>query len=192
MQAGFPLYDEAGTKPASSAVIDFVQSGAPPLVFMPGTAQRETADFFRAAVQACEQLGRRGLLLGAVPDDLARSLPASVHAAAYAPFDWLLPYAGALVHHGGIGSCAQALRAAVPQLIVPSGYDQFDNAMRIERLGVGRVLRGGVQGLARMPAQLKKLVRDESVRQACATRAPMTRPDAARSAIVTLAARLAP
>jgi UDP:flavonoid glycosyltransferase YjiC (YdhE family) len=30
------------------------------------------------------------------------------------------------------------LRAGVPQVVLPSAFDQFDNAMRIERLGVGR------------------------------------------------------
>jgi hypothetical protein len=40
--------------------------------------------------------------------------------------------------HGGIGTVGQALRAGKPQLIVPFLGDQFDNAARVVRLGVGR------------------------------------------------------
>jgi rhamnosyltransferase subunit B len=42
-----------------------------------------------------------------------------------------------LVHHGGIGTTAQALRAGRPQLVIPMAHDQFDNAARVKRLGVG-------------------------------------------------------
>jgi UDP:flavonoid glycosyltransferase YjiC (YdhE family) len=45
------------------------------------------------------------------------------------------------VHHGGIGTLAQALRAGVPQLVTPMNFDQPDNAMRLARLGVSRSLR---------------------------------------------------
>jgi UDP:flavonoid glycosyltransferase YjiC (YdhE family) len=43
-----------------------------------------------------------------------------------------------LVHHGGIGTLAQAVKAGIPQLIVPNAHDQFDNGWRIEGLGLGR------------------------------------------------------
>ena len=56
-----------------------------------------------------------------------------------APFSYVLPRAAAVVHQGGIGTAAQALAAGVPQLVVPLKNDQFDNARRLERLGVARV-----------------------------------------------------
>ena len=52
----------------------------------------------------------------------------------------MLPRARALVHHGGIGTTAQALAAGVPQLIMPLGFDQFDNAARCRTLGVSTAL----------------------------------------------------
>jgi UDP:flavonoid glycosyltransferase YjiC (YdhE family) len=51
----------------------------------------------------------------------------------------LFPHAAAIVHHGGIGTMAQALRSGRPQLIVPYFADQIDNAARAARLGVARV-----------------------------------------------------
>ena len=42
-----------------------------------------------------------------------------------------------MVHHGGIGTVAEALTAGTPQLIRPLCFDQPDNGHRIERLGAG-------------------------------------------------------
>jgi rhamnosyltransferase subunit B len=53
------------------------------------------------------------------------------------PFSEVLPRAALLVYHGGIGTLAQTIRAGIPHLVVPSGHDQFDNAWRIEQLGLG-------------------------------------------------------
>ena len=60
--------------------------------------------------------------------------------AEYAPFSALLPRVAALVHHGGIGTCAQALAAGRPQLVMPMGFDQPDNAARLARLRVASAL----------------------------------------------------
>jgi rhamnosyltransferase subunit B len=55
----------------------------------------------------------------------------------YAPFAALLPHARLFVHHGGVGSMAEAFRAGVPQIVVPTAHDQPDNAAHLERLGAG-------------------------------------------------------
>ena len=61
---------------------------------------------------------------------------AEVCICAYAPHSLLFPRAAAIVHHGGIGTLAQALRSGRPQLIVPYFADQLDNAARAAGLGV--------------------------------------------------------
>jgi UDP:flavonoid glycosyltransferase YjiC (YdhE family) len=63
-------------------------------------------------------------------------LPGTMAAFEYAPYARIFPQAAAVVHQGGVGTVAQALRAGVPQLVVPFGFDQPDNALRLERLGV--------------------------------------------------------
>ena len=55
-----------------------------------------------------------------------------------APHAALFPRAALVVHHGGIGTLGQALRAGRPMLVVPWSHDQPDNASRVARLGVGR------------------------------------------------------
>ena len=190
VQSGFPLYDEQPLTQPTAALTEFMNSGGPPVVFMPGTARQAVGDFFSAAVKACQQTGQRGLLLGQVDEALLRSLPPTVRAEPYVPFGWLLPRARALVHHGGVGSCAQALRAGIPQLIAPHAYDQFDNAMRIENLGVGAVLMNGPHGLQEMGGRLRHLLGSVGVQEACKRWATQTRPEPAFESVAALVERL--
>ena len=54
-----------------------------------------------------------------------------------APHDKLFPHVAAVVHHGGAGTTTAALRAGIPQLVVPHVLDQFYWARRVELLGLG-------------------------------------------------------
>lgn len=184
-QVGFaPWLDPAAVLPPE--VDRFLAGGTPPVVFMPGSGRRDTRAFFRAAIAACISTGQRGLLLGDVPSDLLSELGPGIHHARYAPFHLLLPRARALVHHGGVGSSAQALRAAIPQLVLPSAYDQFDNAMRLEQLGVARRMRQDT-ALRDMAEALRDLLADQQVAQACLQWPSRVTPEAAQRASAELA-----
>jgi rhamnosyltransferase subunit B len=137
---GFPLYDERDATPLPDDLDAFLDSGSPPVAFTPGSANVHGRPFFEAAVEACARLGRRGLLLTRHPEQIPEGLPDGVRHVAYAPFGLLLPRVAALVHHGGIGTSAQGMVSGVPQLVMPLGYDQYDNAARMGRLGVARML----------------------------------------------------
>jgi UDP:flavonoid glycosyltransferase YjiC (YdhE family) len=117
-------------------VCDFLSAGPPPIAFSPGSANRGAHAFFAAAVEACDRLGCRGILLTKYDHQLPSRLPDSVRHFGFVPLSKLLPHTAALVHHGGIGTCAQALAAGVPQVVQPMAYDQFDNSRRLMRLGV--------------------------------------------------------
>ena len=171
LQADFLRYQESAMA-LPAGLQAFLGQGDPPVVFMPGTARQDTDDFFWQAMQACQALGLRGVLLGRLSSDLQAQVSArsaAFWAGAYVPFGALLPNARALVHHGGIGTSAQALYAGVPQLVVPCAYDQFDNALRLHRLGVASVLRhqGRGQLKARFQAQLQSLLQSPQVAAAC-------------------------
>jgi UDP:flavonoid glycosyltransferase YjiC (YdhE family) len=133
----FPLWDEATITAPQPALEEYLSSGTPPLVFTPGSANVQASEFFAAAVRACHRLGRRGLLLTKFAEQVPRELPAGVRHFAYVPFSQVLPRSTAIVHHGGVGTTAQGLRAGIPQLIMPLSHDQPDNAARLKRLGVG-------------------------------------------------------
>lgn len=56
----------------------------------------------------------------------------------YAPFEALLSRVQLIIHHAGIGTMAEAMRAELPQLLVPMAHDQADNADRLQKIGFGR------------------------------------------------------
>jgi UDP:flavonoid glycosyltransferase YjiC (YdhE family) len=58
----------------------------------------------------------------------------------YAPYSALFPRACAIVSSAGVGTVGQILRAGKPALLMPFAHDQQDNADRLRRLGVGRVI----------------------------------------------------
>jgi UDP:flavonoid glycosyltransferase YjiC (YdhE family) len=138
---GFPLWDQSATLEPNEEVEEFLQAGEPPIVFAPGSAMTQGEWFFAAAVDACQRLGRRGILATSYPEQLPRELPPGVRQFDFVPFSRLLPRSAALVHHGGIGTCGQGLAAGIPQLVMPMAFDQRDNAARLKRLGVAEAIR---------------------------------------------------
>jgi UDP:flavonoid glycosyltransferase YjiC (YdhE family) len=137
---GFRLYDEATVREPDPAVAAFLDAGEPPVVVTPGSAMKHGRDFFARVIEALQRLGRRGALLTRYREQLPDRLPDGIAHFGYVPFSRILPRAAALVHHGGIGTTAQALAAGIPQLVMPMAHDQPDNVARLERLGVGRSL----------------------------------------------------
>lgn len=146
---------------------DFLSEGEPPVVFTPGTGHRHAAQYFNTALKALNRLGRRGLFVTPHASQIPESLPAHVMWQAHVPFTVLLPRAAAVVHHGGIGTTADALRSGTPQLIVPFAYDQFDNGLRARRLGVAEVLLAKRLSVRRLQTQLAHLLASHQVKQAC-------------------------
>ena len=98
---------------------------------------------------------------------LPHPLPANILWQAHVPFTVLLPRVAAVVHHGGIGTTAEAFRAGVPQLVVPFAYDQFDNGLRAKRLGVADVLVAKRLSVRRMQRKLARLLASPEVSRAC-------------------------
>jgi rhamnosyltransferase subunit B len=134
----FPLEDSANAENIPETLRRFLDSGSAPIVFSPGSAMVHMRAFFATAINVCERLKRRALLLTPHREQIPETLPEFAHYESYVPFSWILPRAAGLVSHGGIGSASQGLAAGVPQLIVPMAVDQPDNARRLVQLGVAR------------------------------------------------------
>lgn len=150
---GFPFYSDAVLPPMPPALEAFLASGDPPLVFTPGSFQRNPGTFFQQSREACIALGARAIFLSPNGMEALQELPPTMIHFQYVQLQRLLPRAAALIHHGGIGTCAQAMRAAVPQLVTPLFFDQFDNARIVEEWGIGQSLPGRAYD-ARQAAQI--------------------------------------
>ena len=157
---GFVFYNGAGSMPPE--LEDFLTSGPPPIVFTLGSSAVWAAgDFYRESALAAQRAGQRAVLLvGEEPANRPQHLPDGVIAIDSAPHQELFPLASAVVHQGGIGTTAQALRAGKPTLIVPHANDQPDNAHRVERLGVARILSPRRYLAARVARELETLLSD--------------------------------
>lgn len=110
---------------------------------------------------AAKNLGHRAVLLigkdqhNKPPQNL---LSEDIAAFDYAPYSKLFPRSIAIVHQGGIGTTAQALRSGRPMLIMPYSHDQPDNAARAERLGVGRTIERTRYTNEQAATELKQLL----------------------------------
>jgi rhamnosyltransferase subunit B len=95
-----------------------------------------------------------------------------------------------VVHHGGIGTSAQAMRAGVPQLVMPLADDQADNGTRMRRLGVANLLFPkrftGEAGADR----LRFLMADDGVRRSARAVSERFRSSDSVSAVCTLVEEL--
>jgi rhamnosyltransferase subunit B len=137
---GFVFYDgDAGHRDLEQ----FLQQGPPPLVFTLGSAAvLDAGDFYQQSALAAQMLGQRAVLLvGSDPRNVPPVIPPDVCVANYAPYSKVFPHASVIVHQGGVGTTAQALISGRPMLVMPYSHDQPDNARRVRRLGVARIVR---------------------------------------------------
>jgi UDP:flavonoid glycosyltransferase YjiC (YdhE family) len=173
VQPGFPLHDRGEEGEGMPLALEvFLRQGEAPLVFTLGSSAVFAAGgFYTAAAEAARRLGKRAVLLvGQVELNKVPGVPPVAHAPAgerivtvpYAPHSELLPRALANVHQGGVGTTAQAMRAGRPMLVVPFSHDQPDNADRLRRLGVARVLRRSQVSAAALARELEQLLADEA------------------------------
>jgi UDP:flavonoid glycosyltransferase YjiC (YdhE family) len=137
------------------------------VVFSAGTATATAHDFFKVSIEASALAGLRAILVTPFAQQIPAALPNGMIHVDYAPFSTLLPKSAAFVHHGGVGSTSQALRAGVPQLIRPVAYDQFDNAARAVRLGVARELLPKQYVPQAVADVLTTLTTDSTLQQHC-------------------------
>ncbi len=123
--------------PLPAAVEDFLAAGPPPVYVGFGSLpEKDPAAAAMALVDGVRRTGRRTILLrgwGGLDLDEAAS---DVLVVDEVPHGRLFPRVAAIVHHGGAGTTAAALRAGRPQVVVPHFADQPFWAEQVRRLGV--------------------------------------------------------
>lgn len=138
---GFCFHDGAEAWRMPDTLAAFLDAGGPVVAISSGSMSGQVgarfARFYHACIAATRAAGARALVIGAPAGVLPDPLPAGVYALAFAPFSHVYPRCAAVIHHGGIGTTAQGLRAGVPALVVPWGIDQFFNGGRMLRIGAG-------------------------------------------------------
>jgi rhamnosyltransferase subunit B len=168
---GFPFYrpGDVVRRELPLALQAFLAAGEPPVVFTLGSfAPQVAGEFYDQSLAAARALGLRVVLLAGKKDAarLMSIVGPKEHVCAEAAHNLLFPMALCIVHHGGIGTTAEALRAGKPQIIVPFFGDQPDHGARIESLGVGFALRLSAYNGEHATAALKRLLEGDYGRKA--------------------------
>ncbi|MGW4737752.1 glycosyltransferase [Nocardia xishanensis] len=123
-----------------SEVLAWIAEGEPPVYFGFGSMPiRDTHAVLGIVEQVCARLGKRGLVSAGWSDlDAANAETGpNVRVAGPLAHDIVFPLCAAAVHHGGIGTTFESLRAALPTLVCSVSFDQPMWGGQVERLGVG-------------------------------------------------------
>lgn len=147
----------------------FLESDTRPLAIftLSAAASNDAGDFYRESLNAAASLGIRALLVTsglAAAAHLPDPLPDWAYRIDYVAFDDVFPHAAVIVHAGGIGTAFKAMRTGTPQILVPHAHDQLDNAMRLDRLGVGKVIYGKHANERMLRKALQAVLADTSMK----------------------------
>lgn len=161
----FPVFEHGSTAEISEETAAFLKAGSAPIIFTAGSAMAQGAEHFSCAAEALRNQPLRGIFVCKFRETLPSNLPPNIHHSSYEPFDKLFPLASAVQHHGGIGTSIQAMLAGKPQLVTPFAHDQFDNAVRLEELGIAKTMRTKNSNLWRR--KLMNLLANPKTQVAC-------------------------
>ena len=134
---GFWFLDAPPDWQPPSDLLDFLTAGPPPVVVSFGsTLFRQGHDIGSIIVQAIAQTKQRAIFLsgwGGLPQ---KQLADAIFNSQSIPYDWLFPRVKAVIHHGGAGTAAAALRAGIPSITIPVFADHPFWARRLADLGL--------------------------------------------------------
>lgn len=115
----------------------FLENGEPPVAIGFGSmTTRDAAAVTQMLLEGVSRSGKRVVLLSGWAGIGNTEHPENVFVVDSAPHAWLFPRMAAAVHHGGSGTTAAALRAGIPQIVVPHLGDQPYWGRRMHELAV--------------------------------------------------------
>lgn len=166
---GYWVLPTTGWQPPKE-LVEFLDSGAPPVYLGFGSMMsRNPGDTTRIILDALDRTSQRGLVSTGWTGLRADDLPDTVALVDDVPHEWLFPRVSAVVHHGGAGTTAAAVRAGVPQLVVPHVGDQPYWGRRVTQLGLGPapIKRHDLE-VARLAARMRRMTTDARMRKRAA------------------------
>ena len=141
--AGF-VFHQQEKESLSRETREFLDNGESPLLFSLGTTGSgiEGQRFCEVAAEAALLMDKRAILVIGSNAEIRRHVPKDKRLLpiAYEPFSQLVPQIGTLVHIGGVGTIAYGMYGGKPQVLVPFTYEQCDNALRLQDLGVSATI----------------------------------------------------
>lgn len=135
---GYWFYDAGNDWTPSAELAAFLAGGEPPVYIGFGSMSNQDPEgTAKLMIDALKKADKRGIILSGWAGLRAENLPENIMLLDSAPHDWLFPKMAAVIHHGGAGTTAAALRAGVPNTVVSHMADQPYWGRRVYELGVG-------------------------------------------------------
>ena len=158
-------------------VLSWIAAGTPPIYFGFGsTPIASPGDTVAMISAACAQLGERVLICSGPNDVTGNQHPDHVKVVRAVNHAAIFPACRAVVHHGGAGTTAAALRAGIPTLILFASFDQPLWAGAVTQLEVGFGRRFSETTVDTLVADLRSVLAPRYVAQARAVATQMTKP----------------
>ncbi|WP_297624725.1 glycosyltransferase [Nocardia sp.] len=145
-------------------ILSWIDEGEPPVFFGFGSMPiHDTAAVLAMVEEVSARLGVRALMSAGWSDLDAATASAGKHVKIVGPFayDTVFPRCAAAVHHGGIGTLFESLRAGLPTLVCSVSFEQPMWGGQVERLGLGAHLPFTRLTTARMEQALAPLLTPE-------------------------------
>lgn len=133
--ANFLFFDDPA--PLDPELDAWLSDGEPPVFVGFGSMSGEGTNRVETMiVESVAATGRRCIVGAGWAGLGAGSLPKGWRVVREAPHALLFPRTAVVVHHGGSGTTASALRAGVPQVLLPLILDQFHHANRLHMAAI--------------------------------------------------------
>jgi sterol 3beta-glucosyltransferase len=167
---GYWFLDSTSDWTPPADLVDFLASGSPPVYIGFGSmSNRDPQETANLVIEALAKTGKRAIMLSGWGGLHTTDLPETIFMVDSVPHAWLFPRLAAIVHHGGAGTTAAALRAGVPSVVIPFFGDQpFWGRIVAERgLGPGPIPRKKLTA-ERLASAIHTAVTDKDMRQRAA------------------------
>jgi UDP:flavonoid glycosyltransferase YjiC (YdhE family) len=163
---GYWFHDEPDWTPDDALAEFLARGGAPVYVGFGSMTDSDARATTEKIVRAQQAAGVRVVLYGGWAGIRPQDAPRDVHVLQHsAPHARLFPRMAGVVHHGGAGTTGAAVRAGVPQLVVPHFADQPYWGRRVHELGVALPLIDKARLSERaLASAMRALVEDEALR----------------------------
>lgn len=146
----------------------FLEGGDPPVYIGFGSVPGDLAVIWRTVRDAVAETGIRAVINSGWSGISDIDFGGSCHVIGYVPHDWLFSRMSGIIHHGGAGTTAEAIRAGRPSLIVPFVSDQNFWGEYLHKIGCGPLpvkadylAHGGKAAVRRLSESITELLSND-------------------------------
>jgi sterol 3beta-glucosyltransferase len=137
---GYWFLDDFENYSPSWELKEFLEGGPPPVIVALGAMSFESStekNKLDIIVNSISKSGMRGIIQGFNRTMENYILPNNIIRVDSIPHSWLFRQGYCVIHHGGLGTTASALKAGVPAIVIPHVLDQYLWANKIYELNAG-------------------------------------------------------